>query len=58
MTFMCCVIVGACTGLTEPPSEVAPKPVYRITGTSVGNVEARQEVPKVQTMRRGEDNTR
>jgi hypothetical protein len=57
MAFMCCVILAACTGLIEPAPEVAARPVYRITGTSVRDVRARQEVPKVQTMRRGEDNT-
>ena len=46
IAFMCCVTVGACTGLTEPPSEVAATPVYLINGASAARTEMRQEIPE------------
>lgn len=55
LTFICCVIVAGCTSLMEPPPEFVPQPVYRITGASAGRGEFRQEVPKAQTIRMGED---
>ena len=56
IAFIGCAVVAACTSLLEPRPDVEVKPVYKVTGASAGNVATRQEVPMVQTMRRGEDN--
>jgi hypothetical protein len=47
----------ACTALPDQLPEIAAKPVYRITGTSAGPPNAKQPVPKVQTIRMGENPT-
>jgi hypothetical protein len=48
----------ACTAQPDQLPEVAAKPVYRISGASAGRPsDAKQKVPKVQTIRMGENPT-
>jgi len=55
IAFIGCVFVGGCAGWTERPSEVTTTPVYRTGGSVAPRTEIRQEVPKVQTIRMGEE---